>query len=312
MVRKNEFIEYIRRPQSLSCDKTPQLQELTREFPWFQSAQILLCRNLKVCENMGFEEQLRLTAAYAGDRVRLHQLIMETAQVAVEEEKPEQEKQDTTSSQTLTEKETKQEKKEEEVKAARQKTSLEEKLSKEENIHPEEELLNKQILSHAVSNSNLLEETENKHDEIPEHIYLGKNSQTEEDEEEFSTEQEDEKAENFKAVEDFDESKEHSFSEWLHHFEDPKKKTEKEFSIAEDKKSLLLPSQTKTNFYSPIEMAKLSVKEDDDLITETLAKIYAQQGNIEKAIKAYNKLSLKYPEKKVYFASQIRELEKEL
>ena len=59
-------------------------------------------------------------------------------------------------------------------------------------------------------------------------------------------------------------------------------------------------------------MAKLSVKENDDLVTETLAKIYASQGNLEKAIKAYKKLSLKYPEKKFYFAGQIKSLEKTL
>jgi tetratricopeptide (TPR) repeat protein len=48
----------------------------------------------------------------------------------------------------------------------------------------------------------------------------------------------------------------------------------------------------------------------DEIITETLANIYFQQKNYEKAQEAYKKLSLKYPEKSVYFATRIEEIEK--
>jgi len=48
--------------------------------------------------------------------------------------------------------------------------------------------------------------------------------------------------------------------------------------------------------------------ESDEFITETLARIYMKQGLYQKAITAFQKLSLKYPEKSVYFARQIEEV----
>jgi hypothetical protein len=56
--------------------------------------------------------------------------------------------------------------------------------------------------------------------------------------------------------------------------------------------------------------AKRSSEDGDELITETLARIYAEQMLYSKAIAAYKKLMLKYPEKSLYFAGQIEQLEK--
>jgi len=58
--------------------------------------------------------------------------------------------------------------------------------------------------------------------------------------------------------------------------------------------------------------AKQSVEDQEELITETLARIYADQMLFSKAIAAYKILILKNPEKRRYFASQIENLEKKI
>ncbi len=47
---------------------------------------------------------------------------------------------------------------------------------------------------------------------------------------------------------------------------------------------------------------------EEGFMTETLANIYIKQKYYEKAISAYEKLSLKYPKKNAYFASQIEKI----
>ncbi len=54
-----------------------------------------------------------------------------------------------------------------------------------------------------------------------------------------------------------------------------------------------------------------SVKFDkNELMTETLARVYLEQKKFKKAIQAYKILSLKYPEKSSFFADRIKAVEK--
>jgi hypothetical protein len=62
---------------------------------------------------------------------------------------------------------------------------------------------------------------------------------------------------------------------------------------------------------SPVgEWARKGLAEDPSLVTETMAKLYAKQGQIGRARKAFKMLALKYPDKSVYFAAQLKKLSK--
>ena len=89
----------------------------------------------------------------------------------------------------------------------------------------------------------------------------------------------------------------------------PKKLSRKELI---DKFILENPSisRPKAEFYNPISVAQNSIIDQENIVSETLGKIYEKQGYIEKAISIYEKLYLKYPEKSRYFAAQIERLKK--
>ena len=121
----------------------------------------------------------------------------------------------------------------------------------------------------------------------------------------------------------------HSFSEWLQltktepinrsttlkietEFNEGNLETSKAHNERERKNKLIekfiqdkpkLPSKTdstkkKDTIQQPQSLASLYAQTPEALMTETLAKVYLQQKNYKKAIKAYNILILKYPEKK--------------
>ena len=74
-----------------------------------------------------------------------------------------------------------------------------------------------------------------------------------------------------------------------------------------EKSPKIKPSKT----LEPIEnLAEKAIVESETLMTETLARIYLEQKNYEKALQSYKILSLKYPEKSSLFADQIKAIKK--
>ena len=119
-----------------------------------------------------------------------------------------------------------------------------------------------------------------------------------------------------------------SFSSWLRsneNEEQPKFDAEKERinaivdqfikeepKISRPSKETIIEEKPKKEFFSPTKKAKESLDVNSMPVSETLAKIFALQGNYPKAIFAYEQLILINPEKKIFFASRIEELKKKL
>ena len=111
-----------------------------------------------------------------------------------------------------------------------------------------------------------------------------------------------------------------SFSDWLKsskeiHSSQPNSDDEWQRNgiierFLEDQPRISKPKQTE--FFKPQEAAKKSLSLPEGLVTETLAKIYENQGHFERAIHAYEKLSVKHPEKITYFAARISKLKERL
>ena len=109
---------------------------------------------------------------------------------------------------------------------------------------------------------------------------------------------------------EFTKKETHSFAEWL-----ALTKTKKIERTEEQEEKLIdkfIETEPKINkpkrqeFFSSEQSAKESLIENDEIVTETLARVYLEQAHYDKAIAAYEKLSLKFPQKSSFFATQIK------
>jgi tetratricopeptide (TPR) repeat protein len=314
-MNKSNFISAIAQPEQIDLSQVDQLKALVNQFPYCTTAQILLAKGLHNLEDISFEKQLRVSAAYAIDRTVLHHLILErpaskistyakgekTAEIDTEAVVEQPTNDHTDQAEEEVQVSTVMVIKEDEVLEAKKETVEEDKEQEKTDEAVSDPFLEREILSAAIHNTYFLE--------ADEAIEEAENTTTES--EDVFIEQD--------STPNFDESSEYSFSEWLKLMDSSSASTQpREEKSQEPKKAnkelinkfITTDPQIKPKkeFYSASNMARLSVKENDDLVTETLANIYAQQGNIEKAISAYEKLALKYPEKRIYFANLIHKL----
>lgn len=112
----------------------------------------------------------------------------------------------------------------------------------------------------------------------------------------------------------------YSFSDWLEYASQLQTVTRQEAQpkkrgmdlidkfLSEDDEHISPPTSRSASFDAH-KIEEDSVRENDDILTETLASIYIKQKQYAKAINIFKKLSLKYPEKSGYFAARISDIE---
>jgi len=306
-MKAEQFIELVKAPVKAGEEHISSIERIIADYPYFQTAHLLYAKALHNTGNLNYHTALKRTSVVAGDRALLYRLIQQkpalTIAIPVKEEKAplKEEKQISNISITYdmvpvlhTEKKPEQTRKEPEIANAEPEIVKPE--VKQESL---EEVIMKPVME-AYVETEILKITE-KEPETPE-------------------------------------VSERSFTDWLKALaqqtpvidESPKKE-----EITTEKKTLQPKLKTRTekqqqldrllseelriskpdvskDFYAATEKTRSSVIENEDLVTETLAKIYVMQGNRGKAIRAYEILSLKYPEKSAYFATLISEIKNTL
>ncbi|MGB1318436.1 MAG: hypothetical protein ACPG5W_09530 [Flavobacteriales bacterium] len=267
-MKQDQFYNWVQNPSSLDEASIPQLRELLKQYPYYQVGQAMLAKALKDANHIDQLNQLQLAAVMVPDRKQFHDYLHNKVKPAVKLVEPAQE-------------------------VAVEPPVLEQPLIEEEaeNRFPDE-LIPEPIIYQ-------LETAVPTPIEIPEL--------------EIEIEEE--------AEEQVAEPSELSFSQWLDYSDSDKQETKPKLKKRKPKPAQsnielidhFLTQQTdapkkRAEFFNPQKVAAKSQEEDFTVVTETLAIIYAQQEKYELATQAYEALSLKYPEKSVYFAARLKEL----
>ncbi len=305
-MNKQLLYYYLNNPKELNESTLSEIQELVYEYPFFQTARLLLLKNLHMLDHVRFEPELKRSVLYVPDRTRLFELIhnlypvddTDSEQVINREEKPEKDQ-------------AKAKEKETEKASSIDITGKVESVGDYFGI----EGVSETVQGGAVDFTFQSNKDSNREEQaIPE-------------DQMFDYEKPGGLEYSLNIYEhslDIDQNR--SFSDWLSAVGnqtaggegDEKTQTAEKknrtASMIDDflsnrqvgdkkKRPVVEPSGTK-------EVKEQISFDSDELMTETLAVIYIKQGHYDKAINIFEKLSLKYPEKSGYFAHQIKKAKK--
>lgn len=338
-MKREEFLACVREPAALPSSSSRELEDIVRMYPYFQGGHILYALSLHQSKEIRFPEALKNAALHSGDRRQLYNLIhfpikgrgikeVDKEEIAELQESTSSIKEDfiLPSDDPVTDGQSSSEillavPIEEDVQIS---TSMIEVESSDSEITegavstfefeatslPAEADIIAQILVYPEIQKPELEE-----ESLEQNPLIEQTKQVKEEEIDSNTSSSD--------------SGKRSFSDWLKRIqpssqEHPLASASETAEIEETSKESEAPNHlierfiqtepriskpVKAEFFSPVQMAKKSIEDNEDIVSETLARIYADQGNIDRAIRIYQKLSLLYPEKNGYFAALIQNLE---
>jgi hypothetical protein len=318
-MNRNDFLNMIEDTVPVNRQMLGDVYELINIFPYFQSAHMLLLKGLQNTSDIKFENQLRRSAIHIADREVLYYLLKEKPS---QEDEPEKINQENTTAENTS--------------YDTQQTVIESAKNSEHLIHEIEK------------NSDETKSREQPDPDIhsPGHsILISTESDIEEsarvilliDEEDFPSEDKIfymdpgfSVSENGELLEldlnpetdielDLDEERitftdrndpDSEQSDFDGRNKNKRLQSEliDKFIIANPR---IEPVKEKANL-SGEDISKPFVEQEGGFVTETLAKIYVNQGYYSKAIDVYEKLSLKFPEKSTYFASQIEKVKEHI
>ncbi len=273
----------------LSPKQTRELEDIIEEYPYFQAARALHLKGLKNLDSYKYNSALKVTAAYTADRdvlfdyITSKEFIQNNIANAIAGRGSKLEDQEAVS---------------EEIEPNPDTVSMLTESNEPalpQNINDAEQILNPELFKSVAPQKENKEGTEPEKDTGTD-LQLGKPLT-------------------------FTKKEKHSFTEWLQLTSNSEETEEVQTDVMEElerkKKFELLDKFIENNpKIVPKETnPKVNIKEStridkNELMTETLAKVYLEQKKYKKAIQAFKILSLKYPEKSGFFADQIQAVKK--
>jgi hypothetical protein len=302
----------IKAPETCSSEDTGNFKELIELYPYASTFSILYLKSLSNSGDIRLENELEKFAFRINDRSVLYKLIHSQKSQPISEEEivaeiSSEEKIVEIPLQPIE----KLEEKEIKVISEQIESEIEEiaelrdtETNEDEEQFVEQDELDKLINSAAIASSFVERELES----LPEIKQEAEIIQNDEEEEKTETIEEKNPIEE-KSIES-DSPK--SFTDWLKASSNSIQEEIEEEDQEERKPEYYTFEKPKKEFFSPTKKAKESLDENKMPVSETLAKIFALQGNFSKAIYVYEQLILIFPEKKPFFATQIKNLKKKL